>query len=55
MIIDLTDAFNALHHFWDALGVILLGLIVVYIPIVVVLASTIKAKELIKSKSNKPS
>lgn len=55
MTIDLTDAFNALHAFWDVAGIILLGLIVVFMPIAVVLASAIKIKESIKTKINKPS
>ena len=53
MIIDLTAAFNFLHHIWDIAGVILLGLIIVFLPIAVALASAIKIKEVIKTKPDK--
>ena len=50
MIIVLTAAFNFLHHIWDVAGVILLGLIIVFLPIAVALAAAIKIKEVIKTK-----
>ena len=52
MIIDLTSAFNFLHHAWDILGVIILALTCLFLPIVVVLASAIKVKEHLKPKRN---
>jgi len=53
MIIDLTVSLSALHDMWDVVGIILGGLIIVFMPIALVLASTIKIKEYVKSKLEK--
>lgn len=51
MIIDLTVAFNIIHHLWDVAGVILGGLLVVFVPLVILVASGIKIKEKLENKA----
>ncbi len=49
MIIDLTVVFNFVHEAWDVIGIILFGLLAVFMPLAVVVASIIKIGEVRKS------
>lgn len=51
MIIDLTIAFNAIHHFWDVAGVIFGGLLIVFVPVIILVASIMKIKDKLDNKT----
>jgi hypothetical protein len=55
MIIDLTVAFNFVHSLWDGFGIILGCMLVVFVPVVILIASLIKIAEHKKSKLEKGS
>lgn len=50
MIIDSTVVFNFVHEAWDVMGLILFGLLAVFMPLALVVASIIKIGEARKSK-----
>ena len=52
MIIDLTNVVNFIHDCWDAVGVILLCMLSICVPLVIVVASSIKIKEKMMESDN---
>ena len=53
MIIDLTEAFNVVHHLWDIFGCLLAIGFGAFIPVSIVAASLIKISEYRKSNKDK--
>ena len=49
MIIDLTVTLSVIHDFWDVFGVILGGMLIVFVPIVSILSLTLYVKDKLKS------